>query len=172
MLAKEGVGILSLRTKCRDRDEHKRVIHSENKCMASLCDFCVFGIWSRSPGCMCTFGLYAADRWRSFLVTPAPLSLSLSLSPSLYPAENLSRVSSHRVLFYCYRNNHCAGLGMCFFKKWLPTRNLSLRYIILPWFYSYLLTLPRRNSVVWKRGSDLTSRTRCLSYKYEGRVRE
>ena len=104
--------------------------------------------------------------------TSLALSLSFTLSLSLYPAENLSRLSSHRVLFCCYRNNHCAGLGMCFFKKWLPTRNLSLRYIILPWLYSYLLTLPCSNPVVWKRGSDLTSRTRCLSYQYEERVRE
>ena len=101
MLAKEGVGILSLRTKCRDRDEHKRVIHSENKCMASLCDFCVFGIWSRSPGCMCTFGLYAADRWRSFLVTPAPLSLSLFLFLflSLSILQKIS-LESHPTGFY------------------------------------------------------------------------
>jgi len=170
MLAKECVGILSLPTKCKDPAEYKRVIHSER----NVRHHCVIFVYlesdlSRLDACVRSVCLVRIDD--AVFWSRRHLSLSL-FSLSVYPAENLSRVSSHSVLFRCYRNNHCAGLGMCFFKKWLPTRNLSLRYIILPWFYSYLLTLPWSNPVVWKRGSDLTSRTRCLSYQYEDRVRE
>jgi hypothetical protein len=65
-------------------------------------------------------------------------NLSLSLSRSL--AENL-RPHPNRVPLCSFRNNHCAGRGMCFFKKWLLTRNLSLRYIVLSRVHSCRLTL-------------------------------
>jgi len=130
MLAKECVGILSLPTKCKDPAEYKRVIHSER----NVRHHCVIFVYlesdlSRLDACVRSVCLVRIDD--AVFWSRRHLSLSL-FSLSVYPAENLSRVSSHSVLFRCYRNNHCAGLGMCFFKKWLPTRNLSLRYIILP----------------------------------------
>jgi len=133
MLAKECLGIFSLPTKCRDRTEYKRVIHSER----NVWHHCVIFVYlesdlSRLDACVRSVCLLRIDDAVFWSRRHLSLSLSLSLFLSLYPAENLSSVSSHRVLFCCYRNNHCAGLGMCFFKKWLPTRNLSLRYIILP----------------------------------------
>jgi len=88
MLAKECVGILSLPTKCRDRAEYKRVIHSER----NVWHHCVIFVYlesdlSRLDACVrsvCLVRIDDAVFWsRRHLSLSLLLSLSLSCRKSL-----------------------------------------------------------------------------------------